>query len=233
MRMTWESLQLIILLGLMGMCPSLCAATSFSGVLPGGALLDKTVTSMRDLHFTHIVRQEKDFSCGAAALATILKYAFGLNVSEDAVTKGMMRVSNPEIVKQRGFSLLDIKHYVDSIGLQGHGYRVELEQLGKLRRPAIVMLDIKGYKHFVVVSKVTPETVYLADPALGNRTMRLLDFGQSWNRLLFIITGRGYDPQSVLLSPAAPLSAHKQINAFRPLPDAQLLDFGFVPMELF
>lgn len=47
---------------------------SFAGVLLNGAQFSTRVTSMQELHFTNIVRQHTDYSCSAAAPATILRY---------------------------------------------------------------------------------------------------------------------------------------------------------------
>lgn len=209
------------------------ATTIGFSVLPDGAIFNKQVISMSALRFVHVVKQNTDFSCGAAALATILKYAYDMNVTEDSVTKGLMRISDPKTVREKGFSLLDLKHYTEILGLQAHGYRVKTEQLKLLKIPTIVLLDIKGYKHFAVITKVTPDKIYLADPALGNRVSTPAEFDQSWNHLLFIVTGKGYDPQTVLTRPPEPLSARKQVNIFHPQPDAELLDFGYIHADLF
>src|SRR5262245_35750624 len=38
--------------------------------------------TMKDLRDQDVVKQRFDFSCGAAALATLLRYGFGENISE-------------------------------------------------------------------------------------------------------------------------------------------------------
>ena len=83
--------------------PALAADIQFGGVLPGGAVIQKNVVSMRELKFVDMVPQRTDFSCGAAALATILNYAYNKNLTEDNVIEGLMKVSDPEIVRQKGF----------------------------------------------------------------------------------------------------------------------------------
>lgn len=85
---------------------------SFSGVLPNGALLQQKVESMQERRYRNLVRQHTDYSCGAAALATILRYAYHLDTTEATVIEGMMGVSDPQLVKERGFSLLDRKSVV-------------------------------------------------------------------------------------------------------------------------
>jgi len=45
--------------------------------LPGGGLVFKPVESIRERRFSDLVEQKTDFSCGAAAMATILNQAYG------------------------------------------------------------------------------------------------------------------------------------------------------------
>ena len=201
-------------------------------ILPGGAMIHKTVVSMRERHFLNMVPQQTDFSCGAAALATILKYAYGKNVTEEEVIDGLLKVSDPELVRQKGFSLLDIKHYVETIGMRGRGYKISVQQLQLARIPIIVLLDMRGYKHFVVVSKTTDDNVYIADPSLGNRILDIKQFNKEWNGLVFAIIGQGFERDSVLFNPPGPLTARNKINTYHPLTDAELLDFGFIHADL-
>ena len=104
---------LCVLLLLLPMNRLQAGDVAFSGVLPNGALFSQQVESMQERKFRNLVRQHTDYSCGAAALATILRYAYNLEADEATVIEGMMGVSDPELVHQRGFSLLDIKRYVE------------------------------------------------------------------------------------------------------------------------
>ena len=212
--------------------PVPAANVRLGGVLPGGGIYHKNIVSLREAKFTNLITQQTDFSCGAAALATILRHVYGRDLGEADVLTGMMRIANPEVVKEQGFSLLDIKNYVETIGLRGRGYRLTAEQLAQVKIPVIVLLDIKGYKHFVVVKKTTPEKVYIADPALGNKVMTREEFVAGWNGIVFAVIGRGFDRQSVLLNPPEPLTV-RRASLRSPVSDAELIDFGFTRAELF
>ncbi len=212
--------------------PVPAANVRIGGVLPGGGIYHKNIVSLREAKFTNLITQQTDFSCGAAALATILRHVYGRDLGEADVLTGMMRIANPEVVKEQGFSLLDIKNYVETIGLRGRGYRLTAEQLAQVKIPVIVLLDIKGYKHFVVVKKTTPEKVYIADPALGNKVMTREEFVAGWNGIVFAVIGRGFDRQSVLLNPPEPLTV-RRASLRSPVSDAELIDFGFTRAELF
>lgn len=205
----------------------------FAGVLPDGAVYTGQVTSMREARFANMVRQHTDYSCGAAALATILRYGYGLDVDENTVIEGMLSVSDAELVKQRGFSLLDIKHYVELLGMRGRGYRVSEERLRSLRVPALVLMNVNGFRHFVVLKQVLHGQVELADPMLGNRSMPLADFIASWpSHALFVVIGSGFDRNTVLLQPERRPSARELYARHGPITDAELLDFGFSNADL-
>ena len=210
------------------------ADVQFAGVLPNGALLTKPVESMTEGRFRHLVRQETDYSCGAAALATIMRYAYRVDADEATVIEGMMMVSDPEVVHARGFSLLDIKRYVESLGMRARGYRVDEERLRSLRVPAIVLMDVAGFRHFVVLKQVVGDTVEVGDPMLGNRSVPFDEFMESWpSRAIFVVIGSDFDRNTVLLDPPARPSAKALYARQGPLTDAELLDFGFTHADLF
>jgi len=206
----------------------------FDGVLPNGTPYATHVVSMQDERYTNMVRQHTDYSCGAAALATILRYAYHLDVDETTVIQGMLGVSNPTIVRQRGFSLLDIKHYVELLGMRGHGYRVNEARLRTLRIPGLVLMNVNGFTHFVVLKQVHNETAELADPILGNRSVPLADFMKSWpSQVVFVVIGSDFDRNTVLLQPVIKPSARALFARQGPITNAELLDFGFTNADLF
>lgn len=209
---------------------------AFSGVLPNGALYTGQVESMQERRFRNLVRQHTDYSCGAAALATILKHAYHLNTDEATVIEGMMGVADPELVRQRGFSLLDIKRYVESLGMRGRGYRVNEERLKNLRVPGLVLMDVRGFRHFVVLKQVRDDMAEIGDPILGNRVVPLNEFLESWpSRAVFVVIGSDFDRNTVLLQPSEKPSA-RMLAARQgqgPITDAELVDFGFSHADLF
>lgn len=209
------------------------APVQFGGVVPG-TLVTKNVVSMREQRFENLIEQQTDFSCGAASLATILKYAYGYtDATEEAVLEGLMQVADPEQVRNLGFSLLDLSHYVERLGLRGRGYEIGAEALEEVSIPVIVLLNLDGYEHFVIMQKARGDRVYIGDPALGNKVMPRDEFADSWNNIIFAVVGDGFDASTVLLDPAQPLTARRLTDVFSPVPPQQLLDFGFRHAEVF
>lgn len=222
---------------LAGLCASACTSVPSGEATPiwlgamttTGPTLAVSVTSWKDRKFENLVRQRTDFSCGAAALATIFNYAFGRTTSEQQVLVNMLRVADPDIVRQKGFSLLDMKTYAQSVGYQAEGYRVDYATLRKLEVPAIALLDIRGYKHFVVIRRTWDDRVAIGDPAIGNTVMTRPRFEEAWNGILFVVSGEGYVPGNVLMNPPEPLSAKRLLELTASIPGAEAAEFGFGP----
>jgi hypothetical protein len=203
------------------------------GAVPQAGLVGKRFLSVRELKYANVVQQQTDYSCGAAALATILKYAYGRQVDEPQVISGLMAVADAELVRQQGFSMLDMKRYVESIGLRGRGYNVQPEALERIQVPTIALIDVRGYRHFVVLKRTSRSRVYLADPALGNRVMDKRDFLAAWNGVVFAVIGKGFDRQTALLRPSEPLAVRYRAGLHQPVSSAALLELGFTHAELF
>ena len=192
----------------------------------GARVTPVTLTSWKDRKFIGLVRQQTDFSCGAAVMATIFNEAFGHSTTEQQVLVNMLKVADPDIVREKGFSLLDMKNYARLIGMEAEGYRVDYDKLTQLDLPSIALLDIKGYKHFVIIRKAYADRVAVGDPALGNRTMSRKEFEKSWNDVVFVVAGEGYDPDNALIDPPSPLSAKRLLDLHAALPAAETAEFG-------
>jgi predicted double-glycine peptidase len=188
-----------------------------AGVLPGGAAISPHTISLFGQRFVHVVPQHDDFSCGAAAVATILRYAYNRDIGEVQVLRGMLAVSDVAQVRKRGFSMLDIRHYLETQGMQGDGFKVSTDQLYQVRVPVIVLLNINGYEHFVVMRKATPVNVYLADPSLGNRAIPVNSFLHDWQRgIIFSVIGTDYDENNPLVAVERPLGLNQASRNFVP-----------------
>lgn len=143
------------------------------------------VKSLLEARQERVVVQNWDLSCGAAALATLLNYQHGDMVREKEVALGLIAqaryVENPLLVRLRhGFSLYDLKRYVDARGYEGIGFgRMKLKDLVE-KAPIMVPITSNGYNHFVIFRGQMGNRVLLADPAYGNRTMPSAKFERAW-----------------------------------------------------
>lgn len=146
------------------------------------------IMSLKEARFRNTIRQKYDFSCGSAAVATLLTYQYGYPVNEQAAFEQMYAQGNREKINKEGFSLLDIKRYLQANGFDADGFKVPLEKLSQEQLPAIVLIDEKGYHHFVVIKGLRDGRVLMGDPARGTRSMPLSQFDRLWkNGLVFVI----------------------------------------------
>lgn len=153
----------------------------------GPAAARLKVVSYRDLPFRTVVRQQYDFSCGSAALATLLRHHYGRDVGEEQVFRAMYAAGDQATIKRVGFSLLDMKRYLDAHGYPADGFRLGLDDLIEMDAPAIVMIDTAGYKHFVVFKGDDAGRVLIGDPALGLRIYSRDQFAAMWNGVAFVV----------------------------------------------
>lgn len=198
-----------------------------------GPVVVKPLRSMRALRTEGMFLQQTDYSCGAAALATVLREHYGFDVDEASVILGMLPFSDPETVRRAGFSLLDMRKFVESIGLRGRGFKVGIERLFDLKVPAITLIERDGYKHFVVIKRAAQGRVFVADPSYGHRSIRIEDFAEQWSGVLLAVTGPNVNADSVLQRGLdSPVLAHRA-DAARVEIQRSALDYGFRSLDMF
>jgi len=153
----------------------------------GGDYRLNKIKSLVDMRFRNVVHQHYDFSCGSAAVATLLTYHYRHPVDEMDVLQVMFESGSQEKIRKEGFSMLDMKHYLASIGYHAEGYKESLDKLAKVGIPAIALINKRGYMHFVVIKGVTSDNVAVGDPTLGIRIYDRQDFEKMWNGIIFVL----------------------------------------------
>lgn len=173
------------------MTASLCAAAAAGAMeiagFPGGPF-SVQVRSIKEARIATTIRQRYDFSCGAAAVATLLTYHYGDHVTEQEVFRGMFERGDQTLIRREGFSLLDMKLYLEARGYRADGIEASLDELAQARLPAIVLIREHGYAHFVVVKGIRGGRVLIGDPAVGSKSYAQPEFEKLLtNRVLFLI----------------------------------------------
>lgn len=181
------------IISVLALLPALAGqAADFSA---GGASFVLPVTSLKEARFRSTVRQQYDFSCGSAALATLLSYHYDFPVAEQDIFREMFAHGDQPRIRREGFSLLDMKRFLATRGFTADGFEQPLDKLAQAGLPAIVLVADNGYRHFVVIKGAEGSRVLLGDPAAGTRAMSRQAFEAIWqNRLLFVIHGRPGKP---------------------------------------
>jgi len=158
-------------------------------MVDAGGLFTVKITSLKELRFKRTIRQQHDFSCGSAALATLLTFHYDHPITEEEIFNAMFEQGNKEKIEQEGFSLLDMKRYLETLGYLASGYQdTSLDKVRQVGIPVIVLINNGGYMHFVVIKGVNDEDVLVGDPAIGIRTIPRKEFDTIWNHLVFVIT---------------------------------------------
>lgn len=147
------------------------------------------IKPLSEFKFRNQVHQAYDYSCGSAALATLLRFYVNLDIEERQVMEGMWSYGEQKkIVARRGFSLLDMKRFTTALGLRSAGYKAELADLLALKQPAVVPIEYAGFKHFVVLREIRDGHVYVADPSMGNLSFTVEQFEEHWDgKVLFVV----------------------------------------------
>ena len=194
------------------------ATCSLAGAQPAplslaGADVAVPVTSLHQSRLAGTLLQQYDFSCGAAAVATLLTHHYGYPTTEATVFEHMFRSGDQQKIRAQGFSLLDMKRFLKAHGFEADGFEQPLDKLAAAGVPAIALINENGYQHFVVVKGLRGERVLIGDPASGTRAVTRQAFQASWQSgLLFVVHNRMNSARFNLAAdwraaPQAPLTA--------------------------
>jgi uncharacterized protein len=199
-NITWLKLSRSLQIILLGAAVLISSATA--------AQTAGRTTSLKEIRERGIVMQEWENSCAAASVATVLTYGFRDPITERYAATRMLEKANAALVKsQGGFSLLDMKVFVESRGYKGSAYKgLAFDDLRVFHAP-IVPISTKGYNHYVVFNGVSGNDVLIADPAFGNLKMSREDFADVWlEGMAFVITRPSLVAQAApaLTTPAQP-----------------------------
>ncbi len=131
------------------------------------------VQSWKERRDFNIVKQDLDFSCGAASVATLLNNFYGQTLTEEEVLKKLDK-------EQMRASFEDMRRIMPDLGFEAKGYALSFEQLAQLKIPVIVYLKYRKDDHFSVLRGIDGNTVLLADPSLGHVSMSRVQFLEAW-----------------------------------------------------
>lgn len=131
------------------------------------------IQSWKTLRDARIVKQDLDYSCSAASLATLLNEFYGQSVTEEALLKAMDK-------GDLRASFEDMQKALPQFGFKAQGFAASYEQLMQLKAPVVVYLKHRKDDHFSVLRGINESTVWLADPSLGNRTYSKEQFLEMW-----------------------------------------------------
>ncbi|MCH7931524.1 MAG: C39 family peptidase [Proteobacteria bacterium] len=174
-----------------------------------GVRIQVPLRSWKALRDENLVVQRFDYSCGSAALATLMRYGYGHEVGERDILNAVFETLSGDeaaLRKDEGLSLLDLQRVAEARGFRAQGFKLLPENLPKLKGPVIVFISPRGYDHFAVLRGVRGSRVYLADPSRGNLRLpayRFLDdwLGDDGKGIIFVIEPEGGSDFDFALKP--------------------------------
>ena len=210
-------------------------------VAAGGTLFNVPVKSLVEMRFENVVQQKHDLSCGAAAMATLLKYYYHEEIDEQAIIEGIFEFGDRENISRDGFSVKELKRYANERGFSVQSFRMrDVDVLRDIRLPFLSLISVGSYLHFVVVRGIEGDTVYVADPAFGNLRMDIEKFERIWTKrsAYFVVDYALNDeiartkaiPERFAAQTLAFLDAGRVLTA-RSQEVQTLIDHGFRPMQ--
>jgi len=188
---SWAAVAICVLLGTIGE-----AGTERGESTVGAPIRDRGHTfrrhakSLLEVQRQNVVMQKHDYSCGAAALATVIRYHWDDDVTEAQLLREVVQMLTVEELKERiknGLALTDLRRLAVRVGYLSTIGRLEFDKLRESKIPLIVGIVINDFDHFVVYRGTDGYYVYLADPARGNVRTPIPEFLKQWQKNLALV----------------------------------------------
>ena len=138
--------------------------------------LEISASKIRRVRRFPFLKQHDASDCGAACLAMVCKYY--------RMPIGLNRLRDLANVSRSGTSLSGLAEAAEKIGFMAHGVRTGYEALMRTQLPALI--HWMG-NHYVVLFKITPKYVKIADPAVGIRKLSRREFEENWTNLALLL----------------------------------------------
>ncbi len=137
--------------------------------------------------------QRRDYSCGAAALATIARYYWGDDVGEELFLRQLDQLLTVEEQKDRvenGLTMADLRRAAIGAGYQASVGKVSMTKLMESKVPVVVGITVDDHDHFAVYRGIDGQRVYLADPIRGNVREPIPQFMQQWQKNTILVIAK-------------------------------------------
>jgi predicted double-glycine peptidase len=156
-------------------------------------IIQRTVWSWKDIRDRNVVKQNRDYSCGAASLCTLLRYYWGDKVTEQKILDEVDAMLKPAERRDRikeGLSLTDLRRVSIKLGYVASIGTLSFDQLSKSKIPVLLPLTIGKINHFVIFRGTDAYYAYLADPARGNIRTRIDEFLKQWQKNAILVVAK-------------------------------------------
>jgi predicted double-glycine peptidase len=152
------------------------------------------IWSYKELKEWQIIMQEQDYSCGAAVLATVIRYYWGDNATEghflDMLPKLKLSEAQLKDRIENGLTLTDLRDLANMAGYQASMGKVKFNDLRQSKVPVVVGITVNKHDHFVVFRGTDGTYAYLADPIRGNVRTPVADFNKQWQKNAILVIAK-------------------------------------------
>ena len=126
-----------------------------------------------------VVKQRDIKDCGICSLESIIKYYGGFIPLET------LRLETK--TDKNGTTALNLINTAKKIGLDAYGIKAKELTNDNMPLPAIAhIVTEKGLNHFVVIYKITSNSIYIMDPAKGYVKEKIDDFKNKWTNVILL-----------------------------------------------
>ncbi|MBM4241045.1 MAG: C39 family peptidase [Euryarchaeota archaeon] len=139
--------------------------------------VDSTVDITPEINSTGIVMQTTNYTCGPAALVTVLN-----NMGINATEQELMNLAGTD---ENGTTMYGLAEAAKAKGLKAVGMKLSINDL---KPNNIVFITVDGGPHYSVVKEITENRVRLADPSLGNIEMSKEKFAEVYSGNALVIS---------------------------------------------
>lgn len=153
---------------------------AWGGVGNAGSLATQDLFLLRELFKRKqlpVIYQTEAAECGLASLAMVINF-YGHKIDLTTLRRKFS-------ISLKGASLKTIIDIAEKLDFATRPLRVELESIGEVRTPAILHWEMD---HFVVLKKVTPQGIFIHDPARGERRLSREEFSKFFTGVVLEVT---------------------------------------------
>jgi predicted double-glycine peptidase len=120
-----------------------------------------------EIIFKGIIKQSHDYSCGSAALSTLVSGLIeNSQISEELV---IQNINASEGAEEHGYSAADLAKVAAKLGYPAEWRKIAKTELPKIKLPVLLLIGLNSdFPHYVVLKGVRNQIAYLADPTRGN-----------------------------------------------------------------
>lgn len=124
--------------------------------------------------------QKEISSCGACSIASVVSHYDGYVPLET--------ILDDTLTDRNGTNAYQIARVLKKYGFNSYGLNIELSKINKTILPVIAHVKRNGYEHFLVIYKITDDSVLTMDPEVGKKVYKVDEFKDMFDNVIITCT---------------------------------------------